>query len=102
MQELAKVQIKLQETENPASSAVSTSKHGLLRREFDALKEDMFKAECARDDARMRLEAQDRIVLELQSRVDELQALADEARLLKVCPKKNHTSRKSSFLFHLG
>lgn len=46
----------------------------------------MFKAECARDDARMRLETQDRLVLELQARVDELQALADEARLLKVYP----------------
>lgn len=84
MQELTKLQGRLQEVESPASVAVSTSKYGLLRREFDALKEEMFKAECARDDARTRLEAQDRMVIELQARVDELQTLADEARLLKV------------------
>jgi len=83
-QEVGKLQGRLQEAESPATGAVSSSKYGLLRREFDALKEEMFKVESMRDDARARLETQDRTVIELQTRVDELQALADEARVLKV------------------
>lgn len=44
----------------------------------------MFRVETLRDDLRLRAEAQERDLMELQTKVEELQIHADEARHLKV------------------
>lgn len=84
LQESRRLQERLAEVENPQSpSVVSGSKYDLLKKEFDTLKEEKFILETARDDLRLRGEAQEREIMELQARIDELQIHADEARHLK-------------------
>ncbi|XP_014259219.1 protein Hook homolog 3 isoform X2 [Cimex lectularius] len=56
---------------------------GPLRRQVESLKEEIFKLETQRDDYRLKLEHQDKEMLELQAIVDDLQRSAQEARSLK-------------------
>ncbi|KAL0271024.1 UNVERIFIED_CONTAM: hypothetical protein PYX00_008269 [Menopon gallinae] len=84
LQENRKLQERLQEVENPQNpSLVAGNKYNLLKKEYDQLKEEMFRLETAKDDCRIRAEVQERELMELQSRVEELQIQADEARHLK-------------------
>jgi len=53
------------------------------RKQLDALKEEMFKVETSRDDYRMKVEMQEKELLELQAKLEEVQKMADEARHLK-------------------
>lgn len=85
LQENKKLQERLQEIDSPLnSSLVAGSKYSTLKKEYDTLKEELFRVETMRDDFRMRAEAQERDLLELQAKVEELQIHADEARHLKV------------------
>lgn len=75
--------------ENPQNpSLVAGNKYNLLKKEYDQLKEEMFRLETAKDDCRIRAEIQERELVELQSRIEELQIQADEARHLKVTFKE--------------
>ncbi|XP_054290464.1 protein Hook homolog 3-like isoform X2 [Macrosteles quadrilineatus] len=55
----------------------------LSHRQIKDLKEQIFKLETSRDDYRMKVELQEKEMLELQSKLDTLQQTAGEARLLK-------------------
>ncbi|KAK6631025.1 hypothetical protein RUM44_003197 [Polyplax serrata] len=84
LQENKKLQERLQEVDNPLSaSLVAGNKYSTLKKEFDTLKEEMFRVETMRDDLLLKSEAQERDLLELQAKVEELQIHADEARHLK-------------------
>ncbi|KDR07771.1 Hook-like protein 3 [Zootermopsis nevadensis] len=67
--------------EDPGTGTVHRYKE--TRKQLDALKEEMFKVETTRDDYRMKVEMQEKELLELQSKLEELQKMADEARHLK-------------------
>jgi len=53
------------------------------RKQLDVLKEEMFKVETSRDDYRMKVEMQEKELLELQAKLDEVQKMADKAQHLK-------------------
>lgn len=54
-----------------------------MRRQMDALKEELFKAEAARDDHRIKLEIQSKQMEELELKLNSLEETAGEARYLK-------------------
>ncbi|KAL1462559.1 hypothetical protein WDU94_014387 [Cyamophila willieti] len=54
-----------------------------IRRQMDALKEELFKAESARDDYRIKLEIQSKQMEELEMKLNSLEETAGEARYLK-------------------
>uniref|UniRef100_A0A1B6DZC8 Protein hook n=2 Tax=Clastoptera arizonana TaxID=38151 RepID=A0A1B6DZC8_9HEMI len=56
---------------------------GQFRRQIESLKEEIFKLETSRDDYRLKLEMQEKEMVELQSKLDALQQTAGEARYLK-------------------
>lgn len=56
---------------------------GPLRRQVEMLKEEMFKLETSRDDYRLKFEHQEREMLDLQTKLEELQRAALDARQLK-------------------
>lgn len=77
-----KLQERLDEFENPEESG-SIQKYSGLRKQVDALKDELFKMETSRDDYRLKVELLEKEVLELQSRQEDLQKAADEANHLK-------------------
>lgn len=77
-----KCQERLDEFENPEESG-SSLKYSGLRKQVDALKDELFKIETSRDDYRLKVELLEKEVLELQSRQEDLQKAADEANHLK-------------------
>lgn len=54
-----------------------------LKEEVSKLKEESFKLEMLRDDYRLKLEMQDKELVELRCRLEELSRAANEARSLK-------------------
>lgn len=58
-------------------------KDNILRKQIDALKEEIFKLETSRDDYRLKLELQEKEMADLQIKFDSLQQMAAEARHLK-------------------
>lgn len=77
-----KLQERLDEFENPEESG-SILKYSGLRKQAEALKDELFKMETSRDDYRLKVELLEKEVLELQSRQEDLQKAADEANHLK-------------------
>lgn len=77
-----KFQERLDEFENSEESG-SISKYSELRKQVEALKDDVFKMETSRDDYRLKAELLEKEVFELQSRQEDLQKAADEANHLK-------------------
>ncbi|XP_012234384.1 protein Hook homolog 3 [Linepithema humile] len=77
-----KLQERLDEFENPEDSG-SILKYSGLRKQVEALKDELFKMETSRDDYRLKVELLEKEVLELQSRQEDLQKAADEANHLK-------------------
>lgn len=77
-----KFQERLDEFENPEESGTSLKYSG-LRKQVDALKDELFKIETSKDDYRIKVELLEKEVLELQSRQEDLQKAADEANHLK-------------------
>lgn len=82
MVENKKLQERLDEFENPEESG-SILKYSGLRKQAEALKDELFKVETSRDDYRLKVELLEKEVLELQSRQEDLQKAADEANHLK-------------------
>lgn len=75
---------RLDEFENPEESGAPTSlKYSGLRKQVEALKDEMFKLETSRDDYRLKVELLEKEVLELQMKQIDLQKAADEANHLK-------------------
>lgn len=62
---------------------VDPIKDNVVRKQIDALKEEIFKLETSRDDYRLKLELQEKEMNELQIKFDSLQQTAAEARHLK-------------------
>ena len=81
MTENKKLQERLDEFENPESCSIF--RHSGLRKQVEALKDELFKVETSRDDYRLKIELLEKEVLELQSRQEDLQKAADEANNLK-------------------
>ncbi|XP_033340119.1 hook microtubule tethering protein [Megalopta genalis] len=77
-----KLQERLDEFENPEESG-SIIKYSGLRKQVEALKDELFKVETSRDDYRLKVELLEKEVLELQSKQEDLQKAADEANNLK-------------------
>lgn len=67
--------------EDPGTGTVHRYKE--TRKQLEALKEEVFKVETSRDDYRMKVEMQEKELLELQAKLEEVQKMADEARHLK-------------------
>ncbi|PNF37389.1 Hook-like protein 3 [Cryptotermes secundus] len=67
--------------EDPGTSTIHRYKE--TRKQLDACKEKIFRIETSRDDYRMKVEMQEKELLELHSKLEELQKMADEARHLK-------------------
>ncbi|XP_049781741.1 protein Hook homolog 3-like [Schistocerca cancellata] len=63
--------------------AASGHKCKELRKQVDALKEEIFKLETSRDDFRAKVELQEKEHLEMQAKIEDLQKMADEAQHLK-------------------
>lgn len=80
--ETKKLQDRLDEFENPEDSG-SSLKYSGLRKQLEAIKDEMFKMETSRDDYRLKVELLEKEVLELQSKQEDLQKAADEANHLK-------------------
>ncbi|XP_069694315.1 protein Hook homolog 3-like [Periplaneta americana] len=72
---------ELEVLEGPGTGTIHRYKE--TRKQLDALKEEMFKIETSRDDYRVKVEMQEKELLELQSKLEEIQKMADEARHLK-------------------
>ncbi|XP_035721537.1 protein Hook homolog 3-like [Vespa mandarinia] len=77
-----KLQERLDEFENPEDSG-SILKYSSLRKQVEALKDEVFKLETSRDDYRLKIELLEKEVLELQTKQEDLQKSADEANILK-------------------
>lgn len=80
--EKKKLQERLDEFENPEESG-SILKYSGLRKQAEALKDELFKVETSRDDYRLKVELLEKEVLDLQSRQEDLQKAADKANHLK-------------------
>ncbi|XP_031827308.1 hook microtubule tethering protein [Nomia melanderi] len=77
-----KLQERLDEFEYPEETG-SILKYSGLRKQVEALKDEIFKVETSRDDYRLKVELLEKEVLELQSKQEDLQKAADEANHLK-------------------
>lgn len=77
-----KLQERLDEFENPEESG-SILKYSGLRKQVEALKDELFKMETSKEDYRLKVELLEKEMLELQSRQEDLQKAADEANHLK-------------------
>ncbi|XP_073996217.1 protein Hook homolog 3-like [Rhodnius prolixus] len=64
-------------------ASAATAGGGPLRRQVEMLKDEMFKLETSRDDYRLKLEHQEREMLDLQTKLEDLQRAALDARQLK-------------------
>ncbi|XP_015599501.1 protein Hook homolog 3 [Cephus cinctus] len=82
MVENKKLQDRLEEFENPEDTG-SSLKYSGLRKQVEALKDEMFKMETSRDDYRLKVELLEKEVLELQSKQEDLQKAAEESNRLK-------------------
>lgn len=92
-QELFKLQNILDKYENPnligddATSIgpiqLGSTRYNELRKQVDILKDDLLQAETTRDDLKMKSVQQDREIIDLQSKIDELQQSAVELSQLK-------------------
>ncbi|KAF1385925.1 hypothetical protein PFLUV_G00112830 [Perca fluviatilis] len=58
-------------------------KHSQLQQPFDALQEENFRLEAAKDDYRIHSEELEKQLIEVQHCNDELTSLAEESRALK-------------------
>ncbi|KAJ8679016.1 hypothetical protein QAD02_014803 [Eretmocerus hayati] len=75
---------RLDEFESPGESgAPSSLKYSGLRKQVEALKDEMFKLETSRDDYRLKVELLEKEIVELQTKQTDLQKAADEANHLK-------------------
>ncbi|KAF4533458.1 hypothetical protein B566_EDAN001185 [Ephemera danica] len=82
--EIKKLQDKLKDLEGLEETGGSNQRNTKdLKKQVDACKEELFKAETARDDYRAKVKQLEREVLEMQARQLELQQATEEARLLK-------------------
>ncbi|XP_053988157.1 protein Hook homolog 3 [Hylaeus anthracinus] len=77
-----KLQERLDEFDNPEESG-SILRYSGLRKEVEALKDELFKVETSRDDYRLKVELLEKEVLELRSRQEDLQKTAAKANHLK-------------------
>ncbi|KAM9831510.1 protein Hook homolog 1 [Neosynchiropus ocellatus] len=64
-------------------STLSGRKHSMLQQQLEALQEESFRLEAAKDDYRIHCEELEKQLIELQHRNDELTSLAEESRALK-------------------
>ncbi|XP_029285334.1 protein Hook homolog 1 [Cottoperca gobio] len=64
-------------------STPSGKKHNLLQQQLEALQEETFRLEAAKDDYRIHCEELEKQLIEVQHRNDELTSLAEESRTLK-------------------
>ncbi|XP_044056762.1 protein Hook homolog 1 isoform X3 [Siniperca chuatsi] len=64
-------------------STPSGRKHSQLQQQFEALQEENFRLEAAKDDYRIHCEELEKQLIEVQHRNDELTSLAEESRALK-------------------
>ncbi|XP_045904665.1 protein Hook homolog 1 isoform X3 [Micropterus dolomieu] len=64
-------------------STPSGRKHSQLQQHFEALQEENFRLEAAKDDYRIHCEELEKQLIEVQHRNDELTSLAEESRALK-------------------
>ncbi|KAF1385929.1 hypothetical protein PFLUV_G00112870 [Perca fluviatilis] len=64
-------------------STPSGRKHSQLQQQFEALQEENFRLEAAKDDYRIHCEELENQLIEVQHRNDELTSLAEESRALK-------------------
>ncbi|XP_041862597.1 protein Hook homolog 1 [Melanotaenia boesemani] len=64
-------------------STPSGRKHSQLQQQLEALQEENFRLEAAKDDYRIHCEELEKQLIELQHRNDELTSLAEESRALK-------------------
>ncbi|XP_068599296.1 protein Hook homolog 1 [Brachionichthys hirsutus] len=64
-------------------STPSGRKHNLLQQQLEALQEENFRLEAAKDDYRIHCEELEKQLIEVQHRNDELTSLAEESRALK-------------------
>ncbi|KAM4629228.1 protein Hook homolog 1 isoform 2-T2 [Polymixia lowei] len=64
-------------------STPSGRKHGQLQLQLEALQEENFRLEAAKDDYRIHCEELEKQLIEVQHRNDELTSLAEESRALK-------------------
>ncbi|XP_068174780.1 protein Hook homolog 1 isoform X2 [Antennarius striatus] len=64
-------------------STPSGRKHNQLQQQVDALQEENFRLEAAKDDYRIHCEDLEKQLIEVQHRNDELTSLAEESRALK-------------------
>ncbi|XP_066996837.1 protein Hook homolog 3 [Anabrus simplex] len=79
-----RLQERLREFENLEDPASGTGhRYKELRKQVDVLKEELFKIETSRDDYRVKMEIQEKELLDLQSKMEDLQKMADEAQHLK-------------------
>ncbi|CAB0033384.1 unnamed protein product [Trichogramma brassicae] len=79
-----KLQERLDEFESIEDGGAPNSlKYSGLRKQIEALKDEMFKLETSRDDYRLKVELLEKEILELQMKHIELQKAADEANHLK-------------------
>ncbi|XP_058793882.1 protein Hook homolog 3-like [Phymastichus coffea] len=79
-----KLQERLDEFETPDENGASSSiKYFGLRKQVEALKEEIFRVETTRDDYRSKVELLEKELVELQNKQIDLQKTADEALHLK-------------------
>lgn len=64
-------------------STASGKKHSLLQQQLEAIQEENFRLEAAKDDYRIHCEELEKQLIEVQHRNDELTSLAEESRALK-------------------
>ncbi|XP_033821375.1 protein Hook homolog 1 [Periophthalmus magnuspinnatus] len=64
-------------------STASGKKHSLLQQQLEAIQEENFRLEAAKDDYRIHCEELEKQLVEVQHRNDELTGLAEESRALK-------------------
>lgn len=92
--ELLKMQKKLEQCENLSPAIgddgtslgpvqVGSARYNDLRKHLDALKEDLLQAETARDDLKMKSVQQEREIVSLQLKLDEVQSTYAELAQLK-------------------
>lgn len=92
--ELLKYQKKLDQYENHVTTLgddgaslgpvqAGSARYNELRKQLDALKEDLLQAETARDDLKMKSSQQEREIVGLQMRLDDVQATFAELAQLK-------------------
>lgn len=83
LHENRRAQDRLRQLEAEEANVGSGSRVQELRRQLDAVKEELYKVETSKDDYRAKVELQERELQDLRIRTDELQRKAEEAQHLK-------------------